>query len=187
MAVFRQLVEARAVLPPLVVSLPPSAWADTWNGKQDVPVDIGLRLISEAEASNARAEAARKARDFHVDPDDEDGRIEAYNGNLMVLALARATCQPDNIAEPYWQVAEDSIARALTPAGIELLYGHLDTLTLAEAPTMPEATDAEIAALARALLDGSAWSGMTGAAGHRVKRLLAVCVDMATMPEIVST
>ncbi len=128
MAVFRQVVEARANLPRLVVHLPASAFADTWSDRPTTDAEIGLRLISEAESANARAEAARKAWRLHGSDDDEEGRIECYNGALMVEALARATCLPDDINANFWQMPTMTIPQALTPAGIELLYGHLDTL-----------------------------------------------------------
>ena len=187
MGTFKRIILERAALPPLVVEVPVTSWADTCLDKPTGPVEIGLRLISESEAASARSEAAKKAWRAHPLEADEDARVEAYNGALMAIALGRATCQADdiNVAFREWPCPADMIALAMTPAGIELLYGHLDTLTMAEAPSMPEASDDDIAAVATALLDGSAWTNVSGAHAHRIRRLLKVCADAITVVKIV--
>ena len=189
MAVFKREIEKRAAVPQCVVEIPVASWSTTWVNRPSEPVKVGLRLISEADASSARAEAAKKALRYHPSEDDEDGRVEAYNGALMVAALGCAICDPDDVNASFleWTSPTAQLAVSMTPTGIDLLYGHLDMFTMAESPSLPEATDEDVAEMATALLDGSAWKGMTGANAHRVKRLLAVCHGLMATIDVVST
>ncbi len=178
MSTFRAVLEVVARVPPVVVTLAPSEWADTWEQKPDEHQPVGLRLISEAEAQRCRAEAARRAWGLHTEDGDEEGRVEAYNSALMELAVARATCQPDDVAAPFFQFPDDMVARAWTPETVERLFSELDALHIASGPSSIEATREEGEALGRALASGAAWAGVATGPARRARRLLAVVAGL---------
>lgn len=178
MSTFRATLETVARVPPVVVTLAPSEWADTWEAKPDVHAPVGLRLISEGEAQRCRAEAARRAWGLHVEEADEEGRIDAYNGALMELAVARATCQPDDVAAPFFTFPDDMVARAWTPETVERLFSELDALHIASGPSSVEVSREQGEALGRALASGEAWAGVGPEQARRARRLLAVVAGL---------
>jgi hypothetical protein len=174
---FRELVDARSVAPGVVVQLPLSAWASDWHDRPLEPMPIGLRVPSEADFVFCRAEAARKAWTLHPREDDQEGRVEAYNSHLMVGALARATCQPDNATAHFWATPDDLIPRALTSTAIKALFDELVRLTIAESACRPEATEADIAQLAELLQTGELRRRLTPAEWPGVSKLLRYCLE----------
>ncbi len=159
------------------ISIPVSAWAEGWANAPTEPIVVGFRSPSEEDLSLARAEAARKAWALHDNPSDEDARIECYNGVLMVNVLAAGLCDPDDAKKHRWTGAEAVIAEGLKSESIEWLFTELDIFMGANSPTAPEATDEEVHELAEGLLSGDAWRGISGRAGHRVRRLLRAVID----------
>lgn len=189
MSAFRQTLETVARLPPHVVVLAPSEWADTWSDRPETPVPVGLRLISETDASLCRAEAARKAWDLHAGDEDEEGRAEAYNGALMALALARAICQPEDVTARFFEtgLAEDMVGLAWTSETVERLFGELEALHIRESPCAPELGAAECEALGRALASGVAWECVEGGRARRARRLLAAVIELLQPSAVMTT
>jgi hypothetical protein len=96
---------------PRVISLPPSAWAETREDRPREPVRIGIRLISEQDTQVARSEAAKVAVDL-MPTGSEDDRIEAYNCALMRFAAQYGTCSPTNTDQPYFRAGRARDSRA---------------------------------------------------------------------------
>ncbi len=178
MTAFRTIVAARADAPPRVVTLAPEAWASTWASRPGEPVRVGLRRHSEGDARAVSAAAAGKAWRRHPAEEQEDERVEAYNAIVMALLVARVACDPDDASIGYWEAgaADDAVPMALTPAGIEYLYGEIDRMSAEDSQTAHEATDDEMAWLSGALASGSVWGSMSVEAVARTRRLLAYAI-----------
>lgn len=177
MATATQYLAARPQAPPLILELPERAWASAWGDKAPEGSPIGLRVPSEADLVEVRAEAVRKSLEFHPDEDDIDGRNETHNSFLMSGAVARAVCLAEDLTQPYWETPEVVIREAFTSGTIEWLFWQLTRLMVTQSPAMPEATDEEIAVLAKALMTGQAWTNVNGAASHRARRMLRHVLD----------
>lgn len=178
MPTFRAAVTSSANKPRRVVSLPPSSWAHDYHAKSTVPVDIGLRLYSEAEAVQVRAAAAQRAWKLHPEPGDEEAQVIAWNGIAMTMLVARATCYPTDTTISFFgredgALAEEQVAVALTPGAIEFLFGELDALITEESPIAPEAGDEDLAWLAAALAEGKVWGTLPGAKTRAARRMIA--------------
>lgn len=166
---------------PRIVPVPLEAFGDTWSGKPKQPVEIGLKRISATDIEQARQDAARQAIGFYEGRDgeciDEIARDEAYNDALMRFAVARATCQPQNPTQPYFELAEDTIRNALTLEGVRLLWDELIVLHRStgvnQAPIEADEVNELAAILAR---PGSIERLPEGVRGE-IRRLLAYCLD----------
>ena len=164
---------ARASAPPHVVTLPAEAWATTWKTRPDGPVRIGLRRHSEGDARAVSAAAAQKAWLLHPADEQSEERIEAYNAGVLARMVGRVACDPDDVSIPYWEMADDAVPAALTPGGIEFLYGEIDRFHVEDSPTAHEAGDDELAWLAGALATGDVWRSMAVDDVARARRMLA--------------
>lgn len=170
---------------PLCVTLQPSAYADTWEGvKPQGPFVVGLRTISEDEVEKARAEAARIAYECHPERQSGDAadeaRREAYADALVRLAVARASCSPDDVSRPYSEIPDDWARHALTADAVRRLWDALERLTVESSPTAPIATDADCAELAALLVDSAAWARVSTPDAMRARRLLAAAFELLT-------
>lgn len=161
-------------LPLRCVVLAPSAFADDYADKPTTEVAIGLRLLSQAKIQTARAEAARRAVELHRD--DLEGQLEAYNDVLMTLAVAYAACDPNNAAQEYFSLAEDTVPIALTPEGIRHVWHAIEKMHIEESPLSVVATDEDIRALFGRLA-AVGFDGVAKATEKRVRTLLAFCLS----------
>ncbi len=178
MSTFRKAVEAGANKPSRVVSLPPSSWAHDYHDKRTVPVNIGLRLYSEAEAIRVRASAARRAWTMHPDEGQREDRDATFNSIVMSTLVAWATCDPTDSTISFFgredgNGAEDVVGLALTPGAIEFLFNEIDALITEESPIAPEADDDDLAWLSAALADGKVWGTLPGAKTRAARRMIA--------------
>lgn len=169
--------------PPRTVTLPVTAFGDTWKGKPDTDVAIGLRLISSDVVENARAAARKQAREWHCDKEtgrilDEDAYIDAYNDGFMRRCVARATCDVNDIAEPYFKFAENTVREALTVEGVRRLWDELLILHAENSVAIAPADDADIERMARVLLHGGALAALDE--GDRVE-LRTLCSYVLAM------
>lgn len=172
MATFRAMAAAVSK-PAEVVTLSPEHFADTWPQKPAEAVQVGLRLVSEADLQTARAEAARRAWDRFPDEDlDEDERVDAYNAALTTWIVARATCKPDNANQPWIDMAQDNLPLALTTGGLLTLWHRVEGLVAERSPLSPEATEDDLVRLATAIQSGAAWSSADEPTRKRARRLL---------------
>jgi hypothetical protein len=170
--------------PARVVKLPASCWARTWADRPLDDVEVGLRVPAEAELVQARAEAAQRCWRDHREERDEAGRIERYNSFLMARVVARGTTEAEDASVQYFgEYADDKVTEALTPNGIEFLYGEIDRLHIEESPIAPEASHDEVVRLAEALRTGAAWKDANGAVIARARRMLRHVIDLLNLTD----
>lgn len=143
--------------PPKTLVLQPSAFADSYAQKPSVDVAVGLRFISQGEIDTARQEAERIARRFYEDFASRDLEVsrepleDAYNDAFLALVIAAATCDPNDLTRPYFEFAEDTVRRALTPEALRRLWDDVVILHKGSVEARHEATDEEIQVLAQSL------------------------------------
>src|SRR5579871_1402375 len=133
---------AQARAPLRAVTLPPSAFADTWKGKPREPVRVGLRLVGEDVVEDAQALALEEARDGSGEPGDtaEERTIwlDAFNSAVMRHVLAHALCAPDDVSRAYFATApNDAIRVALRPATLRRLWEEYEALQVETSPATP--------------------------------------------------
>lgn len=162
-----------------VVTLPPSAFADTWDKRPKGEVKVGLRLVSDETLDNARASAAAAAWEVHGDTAPL-GRIEAYNETLVRTILAHACVKDDDVRAPFFgAIAESLVAVALTDAGVLALWEGYERLKVETSPLSPEATDSELQVLAVRLADGTFVGSVSERDRTVLRRLLRHVIDEA--------
>jgi len=180
MAAFSRHVETASRKPLRAVKLPPSGFADTWENKPKASVEIGLRLLSEADLAGARAVGVQQANALHPELDERsDIWVEAFNQTLMHYAIALGTCQPDHVEQPFWEMAEDVVPLALSEGGMLRLWSELELLTLIESSVTPEIDEDGLARLVELLQAGGAWEGKSVTQKRRLGRLLTYALELA--------
>jgi hypothetical protein len=127
--------------------------------------------------------AARKATELHptLGPGD-DLWVERYNQALMHYAIARGTCQPDDVDTPFWEMAEDLVPIALSEHGVLRLYSELEILTMTESVVTQEIGDDGLARLASLLQSKTIWAGRNAVEKRRIGRLLTSVLGMLEAP-----
>ena len=178
MADFSKLLRSNAGkagprLPPRVLTLGPSDWADSREDKPLEPVKIGIRLISEQDTQAARSEAAKVAVEL-MPVGTEDDRIDAYNGALMRFAAEHGTCNPLNVEEPHFVMGELEIRARLTPEGIRKIWHAIEALHAGSNPSNGEIDDEGVAHLF-ALHHRGTLDRLDKADAALVRRLLEIC------------
>ncbi len=159
-----------------VVTLPPSAFAQTFAKRPLEPVRIGLRSVSELELETAQREASREAWESFPKRADDEARVELFNSSLMNNVLAQACVQPTDVKQPFFAPAPEVLIReALTPGGSRRLWEEFERMQIADAPCSPEASDEELATFGRRLTDGLASVAPERAA--RVRKLVRAAMD----------
>lgn len=159
-----------------VVSVPPSAFADTWTRKPHAPQRIGMRLVSEAELTAAQSTAASSAWFDVPEVSDLDARVEAYNDNLITNVLAQVCVQPDDISKPYFAPAPEALIReALNAGGIRHLWAAYSALAIADGELAPEASASEMDALSATL--AAAMPALGSGSQVRIRRLARAMLD----------
>jgi len=150
--------ETRAPLMTLVV--PPSVFADEWDGKPTDDVALGLRLLSESDIQAARRIATDAAvRDYALNGQivDVEAYIDACNDGLVREAIARAICDPNDAKRehPLLPCAQDLVQFAFTTEGARFVWDELHRLTVAHSPLVVPITDEEIGVLTSLLTRGA--------------------------------
>lgn len=155
--------------------LEPAAFADDWHQKPDSSVAVGLSPLSEANIQIVKAEAARFARDAYPDLDTDDPTLnEAFHDRMVTLAVAMATCSPNDAREPFFPCPEEEAPAAWRSATIRRLWDELERVTVATSPVTPEATAEDLAELPELLPYADKLSMKRGA---RLRKMLAYCIE----------
>jgi len=167
---FREVQPAES---PLVVEdLQPEAFAETWRPRPRKPVQVGLRLPSEADEAYARMTAADALKELQ--PGEGTDIVQEYNTVLMLALLARSFCRATNVALP-WELFpapdERMIREALTAATIRRLFERLELAKLQYGNAVEEATDEEVAEVAE-LLSADGLAGLPRPDACLSRRLL---------------
>ena len=146
----------KLVRPQRIVKLPPDAFEANWHGRPNVDVAVGLRLLSVKELAECRLEAEREATgvyDNHPPGANpmSDVVVEQYNEILLCEAMARATCDPNNVTVPYFEQANITIRAALTSEALQRLWDEYQILSNGIGYVLPQASDEEMKLLGRVL------------------------------------
>lgn len=178
MAVWRDVADGPRRRPDHVVTLPPSAFAETYADRPREPFPVGIRRISEGELGEARAEGQKKADRKHPslaagDPIWND----AYNQALMHHAIAAGTCMPDDVDQPRWEMAYDTVPLVLAPAGAARLFDEIEMLQIIDSPLSLETTPAEEAQLSELLLSGGLFAEVPAGDARWMRRMLRAVLD----------
>lgn len=166
---------------PLVVVLPPSAFAPDWKGRPTEPARIGLRLVSEAVNDQARADATASAdRHFQMPLVDVEAYVAHWNGVAMRGVLAQAMCQEHDVSESWFRsMAADAIGVALVERGIQRLWQGYEELRDRLSPLLVPASGDDLAALGAILAGPDA----VGRVNLGDRRILARILDDLRAPD----
>lgn len=115
-------------------------FADEWPDKPKESVCVGLRLMSEADKTKARAEAERLADELH--PRRGGNWVDAFNDALIRQVVALGVCDPNDVAKPteLLPYAEEQVRTALTSRGAQHIFAAFDRYETEVSPLEPEAT-----------------------------------------------
>lgn len=162
--------------PPAQVLLPLEAFAETWKGRPNAPVLMGLRHVAMGVEETARAEAAKWAVEMHPTPGEL--QIESYNDFLMRWIISCAACHPSDLSRDFFAFAQDTVRDALTSQGVQLIWERYETMLLETSPLDAALEDEEVGELI-ALLEADRLNGLTTSYARRVRRLLrSVLTDL---------
>lgn len=161
-------------------TLPPGAWATSWEERPTEPVEVGLRRLSSHERSLANVEAiARADRAMPKDrrsPDDPLW-LQAWEIAFVHYLLGMALCHPQDARRPLWATREGVslqdgtllladaeggkpgaiplVSRRFSDAGIVRCYDELEVVERLSGAMRRPARDGELARFGAALADGS--------------------------------
>ena len=170
----------RDVAAPTTVVLHPDDFASTWEKRPNQDVAVGLRLLPNGVDEIARREAARLAWEAVPRPEDRDDRYTQYSEEIVRWLVAKATCDPNNVDEPYFEHAEDTIKEALTSSGIRKVFDAYERLVIETGFTDEPIQDNDIEELARLLATGALYQ-LAPAKQLRSRKLLSfVRSELAT-------
>lgn len=113
--------------PGRTITVPTWVWADTWSGKPDGPVVVGLRLLGNGDLARVVKLATQYADEKvplvgHFS--HEELWHEAYNNFLVfeIAALGICSAESVNAGPDVMKYAQDQIRYAMTPAGARWLF-----------------------------------------------------------------
>lgn len=162
--------------PPKVIVVAPDAFASEWAQRPSEPVEMGLRLVPDQDLQTARAEAAKLAQQMHEDINTQEA-VDCFNDALLRWRIARSTCSVDDLRRPWFDFAEDTVRRALTPEGVKAIAFEIEVFEAETSPLYAPADDERIADLQAILEQGAPWAKMSEAEQRGTRRLLAVVLD----------
>lgn len=180
MGIFRSLTAAKADedrwRPPKVITVDPRAFASEWADRPLEPVEMGLRVIPDEDLQTARAEAAKFAQEMHDDLGSEDA-VDCFNDALLRWIIARGTCAPDDVRQPFFSFAEDTVKAALSTEGVKSISFELEVFKTETSPLLKPVDTEEELDLAHILTEGAPWGAMGDARARGTRRLLRVVLD----------
>ena len=185
-------VDAR--LPPDAITVPVGAFSPEWEERPDTEVCIGLRPVPPRDLEDARKAAADRATKLY--PDARRGEphmslwVDHYHDLLLRSIVARGTCDPNDVREPWegWRADPDDIARmALTTEGTQLIFDAWERMRAASDVTTQPATDEDLLELADRMGDGDV-DRLGRVRMLRARRLLAhVLAELRALPPLPTT
>ena len=145
---------ARKHGPLTTVVLSPKDFVETWRNSPTEDVCIGLRRLSEIDLQKCVAMAERAVNDEPTMSDEQ--RTERYNSFLLCWLIGTAHCDPNDAEVPsllgMWG---DDAALWLRPEALRRLFDEWEVAKVQDSPIWEEATDAVIADVLQAVLDGT--------------------------------
>lgn len=162
----------------------PHHFADTYSpkdGKLDgrhEGIEVGLRLLASHDLHRVREQAQRHASLIHPGGAMTPVWIETYKESLIDFALVRAICVPDEPKKAFWGAAQEVIVPSILSTGGKLfLYERLTMMIIGESPVTRQATDEEIARLARICSEKKIDEVRDPAQRRRLKRLVSMFLE----------
>ena len=155
---------------PRTFKLEPSDFADTWGSRPPSAVAVGMRLISDAEESEARKVASEAAGALEAGP---AVRLDEYNDTLVAGIVGAALCDPNDLRRDPSEIPcpRDMLRSALTSRAIRRLFYEYDLLASDLSPAAPMADDDALVAIVEAIAEAPE------ALTSRARRLLAAVLD----------
>lgn len=177
MTTFAKALATRDRTPVRHVIIRSNAFADDWAEKPDDggEIALGLRKISDADSTTARAEAAKFAMEMH---DDQEGQVEAFNDALMRWLVVRGTCDANDntINAPLFDGSEENVRNALTSKGIRFVWDEIERFHQETSPLVPVATDEDLLELAELMKQPKLLEFTTVGSALRIRKLLGFCL-----------
>lgn len=182
---FTPITPPKRTPPQRVVTLPPSAFAETYNKRPAEPIAIGIRLVGEETTSGAMSLAVEDANRDAGEGIVESIWIELYNTNVMIHVLAQACCKHDDVNALFFEKAPNDMLRmAFRPATIQRLWEEYQALSKSTSPLTIEATDEDLLALGEMLQIQQLLEGVETFQARRLRRLATMLRDeLLALPE----
>lgn len=177
MGAFSNYQAQKASKPATVVLLKPENFCSTWPEAPRSDVAVGVRLLSELEVQQVKAEAAKQARAYYPDVEYDDELMDkAFQDELMKLAVARATTSPNDAALPYFPAPDDMIGEAWLPSTIRRLWDELERCTIERSPIARPAGDEDLKKLALLIEKGHV-TKLADAQQLRLRKLMRFALE----------
>lgn len=147
--------DAEARLPPDAITVPLAAFSPEWEDRPKGDVCLGLRPVPPRDLEDARKAAADAATELF--PRVLEGEPffslweDHYYDMLLRSIVARGTCDPNDVAEPWegWRDDPDDSARMfLTTSGAQMIFDAWERMRIGLDVTIAPATDDEVDELA---------------------------------------
>lgn len=147
MSGFSQII-AGARAPGKTIVLEPWVFADEWEDRPSGNVCVGIRLISEADKSKARAVSNEVADSLHSAHKEwsRDNWIDAFNDAIIRQIAAFGICDPNNVRQPstILPLAEEQVRFALTSAGAKHIFEQIERYEIESSSIDPEIREDEL-------------------------------------------
>ena len=115
-----------ARIPGRIITIQPTAFAETWAKRPAAEVAVGLRRLSEWDQLTARAEAVKLVHELHDgDNATEEEKIETFNDALVSEAVAKALCHPNDVDKSYFSDPQHETREAFTTETIRMLFDEI--------------------------------------------------------------
>lgn len=174
---FSTIVNARARKPAAIILLKPEHFSPAWPDIPKNDVAVGVRLLSENEVQIIKAEASKIARNYYPEADEDDELLnDCFAEELMKLAVARATTNPNDAGEAYFPAPDDMVGEAWPPKTIRRLWDELERCTIERSPIQAEIADEELEELAE-LLRPALVGKLMASQQVRLRKLLRFTLD----------
>jgi hypothetical protein len=154
--------------PPHAFTVHPSAFTDSWLDRPQHPIRVGMRRASADEFLAASIVAVKKTDEHFPGLAHSDPRWdECYQVINIHVIMSRILTHPENVAQAYWPyqagehwvrpdiAGKNAVSQRFTREGIERLCCELEVLSALDSPVWDEATDRDLQAFGRALIDGT--------------------------------
>lgn len=177
MSTFSQLQTKPARKAPGFVILEPHHYVAEYPNVPRTPVAVGVFPISEHTLQIVMAEAAKDARLYYPDADADDPLINKhFDEALMKLAVARGTCDPNDVTKSFFAQPDDEIGDAWRPDTIRRVWDKLEEVTISTSAVVEPATDEELTRLSELMAEGLV-SLLSSSQELRLRKLLRFCLD----------
>lgn len=141
--------------PPTFVVLEPADWCQDYPNVPTEPVAVGVFPISEKTLQTVIGEAAKDARLYLPDAAEDDPLLnKQFEESLLKLTVARATCDPNDVTQAYFQHPDDEVGEAWPPGTIRRIWDELERVTIETSAVTEPADDEDLERLADMLSAG---------------------------------